>query len=129
MIQDFINGLEDPDGKLNGFGMKMLMTNLILDDYKECPNIIEVDNKMFCTTWYRHDDCVRVMNILNKITKDSKYSIPPVRQEVGSAIDQMLNNSDSMELLRRLGSDYDGEDIPYWKRYEDRLKSMEDDGI
>jgi len=46
MIQDFINGLEDPDGKLNGFGMKILIINLILNDYKECPNVVETDNNL-----------------------------------------------------------------------------------
>ncbi|NCV87800.1 MAG: hypothetical protein EBW14_18500 [Oxalobacteraceae bacterium] len=76
MENNFENGLEDPQGKLNGLGMKMLIVDLLLKDYKECPNVVEVDNKMFCTTWYRHDDCVRVMNILYKITKDTKYSLP-----------------------------------------------------
>ena len=102
MIQDFINGLEDPDGKLNGFGMKILITNLILNDYKECPNVVETDNKMFCTTWYRHDDCVRIMNILYKITKDDLYTLPEMRSSAKEALNEMLADPDTAEILQRL---------------------------
>ena len=76
MENNFKNGLEDPQGKLNGLGMKMLIVDLLLKDYKECPNVEFINDKLYCTTWYRHDDCVRVMKILYKITKDAKYSLP-----------------------------------------------------
>jgi len=33
------------------------------------------------------------------------------------------------EMLDRLGSDYDNDGVRYWEKYEERLKSMEDNGI
>ena len=33
------------------------------------------------------------------------------------------------EMLDRLGSDYDNDGVPYWEKYEERLKYMEDNGI
>jgi len=33
------------------------------------------------------------------------------------------------EMLDRLGSDYDKGGVPYWEKYEERLKYMEDNGI
>ena len=33
------------------------------------------------------------------------------------------------EMLDRLGSDYDNDEVPYWEKYEERLKYMEDNGI
>ena len=74
----------------------------IVEDYKSCPNIIESREKLFCYTWWKHDDCVRIMSLLNKITKDDKYSIPPVRQEISEAIDEMLTNPGKWDILRRL---------------------------
>ena len=33
------------------------------------------------------------------------------------------------EMLDRLGSDYDNDGVPYWEKYAERLKYMEDNGI
>ena len=74
----------------------------IVEDYKTCPNIVETEDYLYCTTWWRHDDCVRIMNLLNNITKNDKYSIPPVRQEVTEAIDEMLKNPGAWDILKRL---------------------------
>jgi len=49
----------------------------IIEEYKSCPNMIEDDERLYCYTWWRHDDCLRIMNLLNSITKNDKYSIPP----------------------------------------------------
>jgi len=74
----------------------------IIKEYKSCPNIVELEKKLFCYTWWRHDDCLRLMNLLNSITKDDKYSIPPVRREVKDAIAEIINDPDTVEILRRL---------------------------
>lgn len=42
---------------------------LIETRYYECPN---VENGR-CSTWYRHDDCVVLSEILFKITNNKKY--------------------------------------------------------
>jgi hypothetical protein len=42
------------------------------------------------------------MNLLNTITKDDKYSIPPVRQKVSEAVDKMLTDPNTHEILKRL---------------------------
>jgi hypothetical protein len=36
---------------------------------------------------------------------------------------------ENKEMLDRLGSDYDKGGVPYWEKYEERLKYMEDNGI
>jgi len=36
---------------------------------------------------------------------------------------------ENQEMLDRLGSDYDTDGVPYWEKYEERLKYMEDNGI
>lgn len=74
----------------------------IVSDYRSCPNVVEIDNKLYCYTWYRHDDCVRVMNILYKITKDDLYTLPEMRPAVKEAFDEMLADPDTVEILRRL---------------------------
>lgn len=33
------------------------------------------------------------------------------------------------EVLNRLGSDYDADGVPYWEKYEERLRYMEENGI
>ena len=48
----------------------------IVKDYLSCPNIMEVDKKIYCHTWYRHEDCERLRKLLFKITNDSKYTRP-----------------------------------------------------
>jgi len=74
----------------------------IVEDYMSCPNIMEEDDKLYCHTWYRHDDCVRLMNLLNKITNNSKYSLPEIREELKEAITKMLTDPDTSEILRKL---------------------------
>lgn len=48
----------------------------IVEDYKSCPNMIETEDILYCHTWYRHEDCMRLMNLLHNITKNDKYSLP-----------------------------------------------------
>ena len=36
---------------------------------------------------------------------------------------------ENSELLERLSSDYDENGKPYWEKYEERLKYMEENGI
>lgn len=36
---------------------------------------------------------------------------------------------ENQEMLDRLGSDYDADGVPYWEKYEERLKYMEENGI
>ncbi len=74
----------------------------IVEDYKSCLNIMEDDGKLYCHTWYRHDDCVRLMNLLYKITNDSKYTLPEIREELKEAINHMLTDPNTSEILRRL---------------------------
>lgn len=76
--------------------------NMIIEDYMACPNIMEDDGKVYCHTWYRHDDCVRLMLLLNRITNDSKYALPKIREEVKEAIHKMLEDPNMDELLKRL---------------------------
>lgn len=78
------------------------VVNIIIEDYLSCPNIMEQDQKVYCHTWYRHDDCVKLMFLLNRITNDSKYTLPEIRQDVKQAIDDMLTNPNMHEILKRL---------------------------
>ena len=52
----------------------------IIDEYKSCLNMTEKDGHLYCYTWWKHDDCLRIMNLLNSITKDEKYTIPNKEQ-------------------------------------------------
>ena len=74
---------------------------MIVEDYMSCPNIMEHDEKIYCHTWYRHDDCERLMLLLNRITNDSKYTLPKIREEVKEAIHNMLTDPDMHEILKR----------------------------
>lgn len=74
----------------------------IIEEYRRCPNIVESEDKLFCYTWWRHDDCVRLMELLNKITKKDLYSLPEIRPSVGAAIEEIINDPDTAEILRRL---------------------------
>ena len=74
----------------------------IIDDYRSCPNIVELDEKLYCSTWYRHEDCVRLMNLLYKITNNSIYTLPEIREEVKEAINDMLTDPNMHEILKRL---------------------------
>ena len=72
------------------------------EEYLSCPNVYKFTNQVYCSTWYRHDDCERLMNILFEITQDSIYTRPEIRQEVKDAIVDMLTDPDTSEILRRL---------------------------
>ena len=48
----------------------------IVQEYRSCPNMIENEDNLYCHTWYRHDDCVRLMELLFKITNNNKYTLP-----------------------------------------------------
>lgn len=50
--------------------------NIIKNEYLSCPNVEKIDNNIYCTTWYRHDDCERLMDILFEITQDFLYTRP-----------------------------------------------------
>lgn len=74
----------------------------IVYEYMSCPNIMEHDKQIYCHTWYRHEDCERLMNLLYKITNDSKYTLPEIREELKEAINYMLTDPNTSEILRRL---------------------------
>lgn len=74
----------------------------IIEDYMSCPNITEDDGHMYCYTWYRHEDCVRLMLLLNRITNNSKYTLPEIREEVKEAINEMLIDPNMHEILKGL---------------------------
>ena len=74
----------------------------IVSDYRSCPNVVEINNKLYCYTWYRHDDCERIRQLLYNITKNDLYTLPEIRPEVTKAIDQMLTDPDMHEILKRL---------------------------
>ena len=48
--------------------------NIIKQEYLSCLNMMEVDGKVYCHTWYRHEDCERLRKLLFKITNDLKYT-------------------------------------------------------
>lgn len=74
----------------------------IVEEYRRCLNIVESEERLFCYTWWRHDDCERLRELLHSITKDKKYSRPEIRQEVTEAIDHMLTDPNTSEIFRRL---------------------------
>ncbi len=77
----------------------------IVEDYKSCPNIVEYDEKLYCSTWYRHDDCERIRQLLYNITKNDLYTLPEMRPAVKQALDEMLADPNTAEILRRLEDD------------------------
>lgn len=77
----------------------------IVSDYRTCPNVVEINNKLYCYTWYRHDDCERLRELLHKITKNDLYTLPEIRPIVKDAIKKMINDNDTIEILKRLGDD------------------------
>lgn len=74
----------------------------IIEEYRRCPNIVESEDKLFCYTWWRHDDCERLRELLFKITKNDIYTLPEMRPAVKEAFDEMLADPDTAEILRRL---------------------------
>ena len=77
----------------------------IIEEYKRCPNIVESENKLFCYTWWRHDDCERLRSLLYKITKKDLYTLPEMRPTVKEALEEMINDPKTAEILRRLEDD------------------------
>jgi hypothetical protein len=60
--------------------------------------------------------------------KRTPMSVPDnIRPKVVEAIERVFK--DNKELLDKLGSDYDENGKPYWEKYEERLKYMEENGI
>jgi len=47
--------------------------------------------------------------------------------KIKQLIEQTLKENE--EVLNRLGSDYDVDGTPYWDKYEERLRYMEENGI
>jgi RNase P/RNase MRP subunit p30 len=78
------------------------MIELVKQDYLSCPNMMSIDGSIYCHTWYRHDDCERLRELLFKITNDLIYTRPGTRQEVKDAIVDMLTDPYTSEILRRL---------------------------
>lgn len=74
----------------------------IVEEYRSCDNIVESEGKVFCYTWWRHEDCERIRELLFKITNDNKYTLPEIRQNVAESIDKMLTDPHTSEILRKL---------------------------
>ena len=74
----------------------------IIEEYRRCPNIVESEDKLFCYTWWRHDDCERLRNLLYKITNKDLYSPPEIRPKVGEAIEKIINDPNTADILKRL---------------------------
>ena len=74
----------------------------IIEEYRSCLNIVEVDGKLYCYTWWKHDDCERLRQLLNKITNNNLYTLPEIRTSVKDAISEMMNDPNTLEILRRL---------------------------
>ena len=92
----------------------------IIQEYKSCLNIVEADGKLYCYTWWRHDDCERLRELLYKITKNDLYTLPEIRSEFSDAIDHVLTDPKTSEILKGLGSDYDKNGIPYWEKNKEQ---------
>ena len=74
----------------------------IIEEYRSCLNIVEADGKLYCYTWWKHDDCERLRQLLNKITNNDLYTLPEIRTSVKDAISEMMNDPNTVEILRRL---------------------------
>jgi len=74
----------------------------IIEEYRSCLNIVEADGKLYCYTWWKHDDCERLRQLLNKITNNDLYTLPEIRSSVKDAISEMMNDPNTLEILRRL---------------------------
>lgn len=74
----------------------------IVKEYRSCENIVESEDKVFCYTWWRHEDCERIRELLLKITNDNKYTLPEIKQNVAESIDNMLTDPHTSEILRKL---------------------------
>lgn len=48
--------------------------NIIKDEYLSCPNVRNDGARIVCGTWYRHDDCERLRELILKLTGDIRYT-------------------------------------------------------
>lgn len=74
----------------------------IVEEYRSCSNVVETEEKLYCYTWWRHDDCERLRELLYKITKKDLYTLPGIRPKVSNAIDYMLTDPNTHDILKRL---------------------------
>lgn len=74
----------------------------IIHEYKSCPNIVESEDKLYCYTWWRHNDCERLRELLYKITNNDLYTLPKIKPTVKEAIDHVLTDPQTSEILKRL---------------------------
>lgn len=79
-----------------------VIINQIIEEYKSCPNVIESEDRLFCYTHWRHEDCERLRSLLFKITNDSKYTVPESRPEVKEAMNKILTDPTTGEIMKRL---------------------------
>lgn len=84
------------------WGYKAVLDQIV-KDYRTCPNVIETENKLYCYTWWRHDDCERLRKLLYNITNNDLYTLPEIRPSVQDAIKEIINDPDTAEILQRLG--------------------------
>lgn len=75
--------------------------------------------KLFCKHKENYtSSCPFTGNTYTYCTKcDKKLKTEPtMRSEVKEALDEMLTDPKTHEILRRLGSDYDKNGKPYWEQ-------------
>jgi hypothetical protein len=89
---------------------------IIEKEYSSCSNIISSEDRLYCYTWWKHDDCERLRVLLYNITNDFKYTLPKMRPEVSKAVEEMLSDPNINELMKKLGSDYDENGKAYWDK-------------
>jgi hypothetical protein len=56
--------------------------NVIKEDYMSCPNVSNHGSRVLCGTWYRHDDCERLRELILKLTGDVKYTFPKTERKL-----------------------------------------------
>jgi len=76
----------------------------IIQEYKSCINIVEADGKLYCYTWWKHDECEALRALLYTVTKDERYVEPlsKLRPNVASAMEEILNDPDYQHIMERL---------------------------
>ena len=74
----------------------------IVEEYMSCLNVVETDKHLYCTTYWKHDDCERLRELLFRITNDSKYTVLKMRSEVKDAIVKILTDPNTADILKKL---------------------------
>lgn len=69
------------------------------------------------------------MTEMNNIEKNFQKSDEDKERSLKVKADIERVFKENEEMLNRLGSDYDNDGVPYWEKYEERLKYMEENGI